>query len=266
MSKVKLKDISLYYEIYGNGAPLLLIGGLGSDSASWLGVVNEFAKYFQTIIFDNRGCGRSDVVHGECTASQMAEDSIKLLDFLKIEKAHIIGHSLGGYIAQELAIKYPERVSKLVLESTASISSKRNNVLFEDIYSQLKREGHSKEWFKRWAFWLFAPKFFEDSNFIDTFIENSIKYPYLQTKEGYKSQLDAIISFDARDKLREIKAKTLVLEGKYDILITPEEVETLAKSIQGSVFQLLEDVAHCIHIENPKLFTDTVLNFLVNNK
>lgn len=195
----------------------------------------------------------------------MAEDTIKLLDFLKIKKAHIIGHSLGGYIAQELAIHYPERVDKLISESTAPVSSKRNNILFEDIYNQIKREGHSETWIKRWTFWLFSPKIFNDIKFIDTFIKNSLKYPYIQKAEGFKNQLDAIIPFDVRDKIRTIKVKTLVLEGRYDILIIPEEAETLAKGIRGSLFQLLEGVAHCIHIENPKLFTDAVFKFLNSN-
>jgi pimeloyl-ACP methyl ester carboxylesterase len=262
MPKAKLNGISLYYEIYGKGEPLLLNGGLGSDSASWSGVVKDFSPYFQTIIFDNRGCGRSDTGHEKSSINKMAEDAVKLLDSLKIERAHILGHSMGGYIAQEFAINYPNRVNKLILESTAPISSKRNNDLFEDIYGQLKREGHSEGWFKRWAVWLFSPRFIVDSSFIDTFAKGSVEYPYLQKAEGLKSQIEAIASFDARDKTSTIKAKTLILEGKDDILITPEESKMLAKNIMGSVFRLLYGVAHCIHIENPKLFTGEVLRFL----
>ena len=262
MPIAKLKDISIYYEVYGKGVPLLLIGGLGSDSASWFAVVNDFSKYFQTIVFDNRGCGRSDSPNEAYSVSSMAEDTIKLLDFLKINKTHIIGHSMGGYIAQELAIKYPERVDKLILASSAPISSKRNNIFFKDIYNQIEREGRCEHLIRRWTFWLFTPKLFEDSKFMDMFITNSMKYPYSQKPEGFKNQVEAIISFDARDKIKNIKAKTLILEGKYDILITPEEAEILAQSIRGSTYQLLDGVAHCIQIENPKLFTDTALRFL----
>lgn len=262
MPKAKLNDISLYYEVYGNGTPLLLIGGLGSDSASWLGVVKEFSSYFQTIVFDNRGSGRSDIASKQCSVHKMAEDAIKLLDFLKIEQTHIIGHSMGGYIAQDLAINYPDRIDKLILESTAPVSSKRNNILFEDIYSQLKKDGYCEAWIKRWTFWLFSPRLFTDSSFIDTFIKNAVKYPYAQKADGFKSQIDAIASFDARDKIGAIKAKTLILEGKDDILIIPEEAEMLVKNIDKSIFRLLDGVAHSIHIENPKLFTGAVLRFL----
>ncbi|MDD4183711.1 MAG: alpha/beta hydrolase, partial [Candidatus Omnitrophica bacterium] len=254
MPKAKLNDISLYYKVYGNGAPFLLIGGLGSDSSSWLGVVKEFSSYFQTIIFDNRGCGRSSA-GGKSTMTEMAKDAIALLDFLKIEKAHILGHSMGGYIAQELAINYPNRVNKLILESTAPVSSKRNNTLLKDIYSQLEKEGHSEAWFKRWIEWLFSPELIADNSFVEMFIKNSIEYPYRQKADGFKSQIEAIASFDVCDKISAIKAKTLILEGKNDILITPEEVKALAKNIHGSTVKLLDGVAHCIHIENPKLFT-----------
>jgi len=241
---------------------LLLIGGLGSDSSSWSGVAKEFSSYFQVIVFDNCGSGRSDMAHKKCTVSTMAEDVIKLLDFLKIDQAHTIGHSMGGYIAQELAINYPDRIDKLILESTAPVSSERNNILFEDIYIQLKREGYSQSWFERWIVWLFSPGLISDSSFIDTFIKSSVKYPYLQKADGFKSQIDAIASFDARDKIGAIKAKTLVLEGKDDMLITPQEAGMLAKNIPGSIFQLLDGVGHSIHIENPKLFIGAVLGFL----
>ena len=262
MPEVKLNDISLYYEVYGKGASLLLIGGLGSDSSSWLGVVKEFSPYFQTVAFDNRGSGRSGIAHKECTIGKMAEDAIKLLDFLKIERAHIIGHSMGGYIAQELAINYPDRVGKLILESTAPVSSQRNNLLFEDMCGQLAREGYSESWIKRWTFWLFSPRLFTDGPFIAEFVENAVKYPYAQKMDGFKRQIDAIASFDARDEINTIKAETLVLEGRDDILMPPEEARVLAKNIRKSIFRLLDGVAHCIHIEDPKLFTGAVLEFL----
>ncbi len=262
MPTVKLNDVVLYYEIYGNGRPLLLICGLGSDCSSWSGVVKELSSYFQTIIFDNRGSGRSSIGYDICTISKMAEDTIALMDFLKIEKAHILGHSMGGYIALELAINYPSRVDKLILASTASVSSKRNNILFEKMYSQLVKEGPSEEWFKRWTFWLFSPETLNNSQFIETFIKNSVKYPYLQTAEGFKSQIDAIKLFDVRDKLGVIKAKTLILEGKDDALITPEESGILAKNLPGNTFRVLDGVAHSIHIENPRLFTEAMMGFL----
>lgn len=264
MPKVKINDISIYYEVYGAGEPLLLIAGLGSDSSSWSGVVGEFAKNYQVIIFDNRNCGRSDTAEKECTISLMAQDIIGLLDYLKIKKTHVLGHSMGGYIAQDMAVSYPGRIDKLVLESTAAVSSQRNNLLFNDFYKQLKNEGHTPNWFKKWADWLFSAQFLKDSAFLERFIEESIKYPYLQSALGLKMQIEAIAAFDLQSKTGAIKADTLVIAGRNDLLITPYESKSLADNINKSTFKLLDGVAHCIHIENPKLFTDTVLDFLNN--
>ena len=262
MPKVKLGNISLYYEVHGRGVPLLLIAGLGSDVSSWLCVLKRLSSRFKVIVFDNCGCGRSSASHKKYSVSKFAEDAIKLLDHLKIERAHVLGHSMGGYIAQELAINYPSRVDKLILVSTASVSSNRNNILFKDIYRRLKEEGYSKEWFRRWVFLLFSNKLSKDKSFRDMFINNSMEYPYLQKPEGFKRQIEAITLFDTRNKIGAIKAKTLVIEGEHDILITPKESKTLAKRIPNSIFKLLNGAAHCMHIENPKLFTDMVIEFL----
>lgn len=266
MPKVKLGNISLYYEVHGRGVPLLLIAGLGSDVSSWLCVLKRLSSRFRVIVFDNRGCGRSSASHKKYSVSKLAEDAIKLLDHLKIERAHVLGHSMGGYIAQELAINHPRRVNKLILVSTAQVSSKKNNVLFNDLYCQLEKEGYSKEWFRRWVFLLFSNKLSKDKSFRDMFINNSMGYPYLQKLEGFKRQIEAIASFDTRKKIGTIKAKTLVIEGEHDILITPKESKTLAKRIPNSTFKLLNGAAHCMHIENPKLFTSTILRFLSLNE
>jgi pimeloyl-ACP methyl ester carboxylesterase len=196
----------------------------------------------------------------------MAQDATGLLDLLKIERAHIIGHSMGGYMAQEIAINYPGRIDKLVLESTAPVSSERNNALFKDFYDQLVKEGCSEAWIRKWLPWLFSPRLLADSPFIEGFVKNAASYPYAMTAEGFKSQIGAIASFDARGRIGAIKADTLVLEGKDDALITLQEVRELADNIPRSRFKLLDGAAHAIHIENPKLFVDTVLEFLITEK
>lgn len=258
----QLDGFSLYYEIYGEGTPLLLISGLGSDSSSWLGVAKGLSEYFQTIIFDNRGSGRSDKAPKGCSIGQMADDVVKLLDSLGIERAHIIGHSMGGYIAQELAIRHPERVNKLILEATALFSTKRNNFLLEDFFRQLQEGANFEAWIRRWAFWLFSRKCFNDAAFIETFVKNGRDYPYRQQADDFKAQIDAIASFDSRKKIAAIKAKALVLAGEEDIMKFPDESKELAENISGCVFRLLKDTGHSIHIENPGEFIKEILDFL----
>lgn len=262
MPEAKINNLDIHYEeLRGEGEPLLLIAGLGGDYSSWLPVADELAKDFRLILFDNRGAGRSSVPEAPYTIREMAADAANLLDILKIESAHLIGHSMGGYIAQEFAINYPERVKKLVLEATAPISSTRNNLLFEN-FSRFRREGMELEdWLRVWMFWLFRPRSLAEKIFVVTYLRESLAYPYFQTPEGFQGQVEAIDSFDTRDRLAEIKAKTLVVTGKEDILIKEKESGLLLQGIDGSVPLRLE-TAHCIHLEEPKAFSEEVSGFL----
>jgi pimeloyl-ACP methyl ester carboxylesterase len=192
----------------------------------------------------------------------MAGDAVKLLDALKIEKAHILGHSMGGYIAQELAVNYPQRVDKLILESTSYISSDRNNKLFAGFLEELEKGCDFEKWIRTWTSWLFSPNTLKNTEFMSSFIKSAVGYPLRQTAEGFGGQVAAIASFDSREKAGLIKAKTLVIEGEDDTLILPKEAEALAKSIKKSKFSLLKDTGHAMHIENPGPFIQEVLNFL----
>jgi pimeloyl-ACP methyl ester carboxylesterase len=118
MGKVKIDSIELYYEEHGSGDPLLLIMGLAADSVAWMFQIPAFAERYRTIVFDNRGVGRSDKPPGPYSIHQMANDTAGLLDALGIERAHVVGVSMGGMIAQELALNHPQRVRGLVLACT----------------------------------------------------------------------------------------------------------------------------------------------------
>ncbi len=262
MPKTEINGNQLYYEVHGKGAPLLLIGGLGSDHQSWLTVLGELAKSFQVIVYDNRGAGQSDVRELTYSIADLADDAAALLDYLSIKKAHLAGHSMGGYIAQELAINYPERVNKLVLESTAPVSSERNNVLFKYFLNRRRQNTDLESWFKLWQFWLFTPERFTDKDFMDTFTSECLKNPHIQSPNGFKGQVEAITGFDARGRLGKITAKTLVVEGKEDILILPKEARTLVDNIPESSLLLIENAAHALHLEAPAAFIKAAAEFL----
>jgi len=121
MPTLQVNDIAIYYKIKGNGYPFVLIRGLSSSLDSWpTHSIEEFSKIFKTILFDNRGAGRTSIPKGKYSSQLMASDTIGLMDALNIKKAHVLGYSMGGCIAQEIAINYPKRVSKLVLASSWS--------------------------------------------------------------------------------------------------------------------------------------------------
>ena len=118
MPIAKVNGININYMVAGQGEPLVMIAGFSADQSLWKSQLPAFKKQFQMVIFDNRGVGKSDKPQGPYSPKMMSEDTIKLMDYLNIKKAHILGHSMGGLIAQEIAINYPERVMKLILAST----------------------------------------------------------------------------------------------------------------------------------------------------
>lgn len=263
MPVAQVNNINIYYEIHGEGEPLVLVAGLGSDSQSWQFVINDLSNHFQTIIFDNRGVGRSDSPSPPYSIEDMATDLLKLLDYLNIERMHILGHSMGGFIAQEFAIKYPERVRKLILESTAPISSKRNNFLFNNLYKAWKSGMDMELWLQQFLFWIFSTKTMENEKFISSYVKYTLDYPYPQSIEGFHGQIKAIEEFDARNKLHKIQSETLIMIGEEDILIKPKEAELLYQGISRSSYPTyIEKAAHSIHSEASKSFTNSVLGFL----
>src|SRR5262249_32190040 len=118
MAIAKVGSMDLYYEEYGSGEPLLCIMGFATDSTGWVLQTPEFSKHYREIIFDNRGVGRSSKPAGPYSIAQMAEDAVGLMDTLDIRRAHVLGLSMGGMIAQEIALRHPERVHGLVLACT----------------------------------------------------------------------------------------------------------------------------------------------------
>ncbi len=120
MPGARTGEIEIYYEEYGQGLPLIMILGLGQDIATWDFQVSEFSKHFRLIVFDNRDSGRSSQCSTPYTTEDMARDALGLMNYLHIERAHVLGTSMGGMIAQQIALLAPERVISLVLASTTT--------------------------------------------------------------------------------------------------------------------------------------------------
>lgn len=263
MSIAKVNNIDIYYEVHGEGEPLILIAGFTADSQSWQLVINNLSKHFKVIIFDNRGVGRSETTDPPYTIEQMADDTKGLMDYLNIHAAHILGHSMGGYIAQKLAIKYPERVYKLILCSTSPFATQRNNILFQSFLELSQNEVNKELLWKLFIPWLFTIKNISESKFVNSFLQYVLDYPYPQTQKGFEGQIEALTNFDIRDELSKIQSETLILVGEEDILIPPREADLLYKGITRAGYPVyIEQAAHSIHNEKPKEFYHMVMGFI----
>ena len=262
MPTVKVGDINMYYEVHGKGEPLLLIMGLGSDLTGWMFQIPEFSKKYQVIVFDNRGVGRTDAPDKPYSIKMMADDTVRLMDALGINRAHILGLSMGGIIAQELAIKYPERVKSLVLAATEA--GKYN---FRDhtvgAWAAAKTEGVSPRTFFRLVLpFIFTDKFFENSGIVEMALDTMAATPYLQPAHAFAHQVTAGAEHNARGRLSQIAAPTLVLVGKEDILLPVKLSEELATGIPKAKLVVLEGGGHGFNIEISDKFNQAVLDFL----
>ncbi|MFW9819366.1 MAG: alpha/beta fold hydrolase [Candidatus Thorarchaeota archaeon] len=266
MPSVKVDDINIYYEIHGEGYPFILLRGLSSSLNSWPPYsIAQFSKHFKNILFDNRGAGRTDIPDGNYSAKMMADDTIGLMDALNIKKAHILGFSMGGCIAQEIVLNYPKRVSKLILTSSWCGSSHGIPPISEVNpflkMAPLLKEGKIEQMAKILTESLF-PENYKKNNprIIEKVIENYMNNT--PSLKGFQGQSAYVDTFDTFDKLPEIKIPTLILHGTEDQILPVENAKILAGRIPSAELILFENTGHGMNIQENKLWTQKVLDFL----
>jgi pimeloyl-ACP methyl ester carboxylesterase len=261
MPKAPTRDIITYYEEAGNGHPLLLIMGLGGDLQAWALQVPALARHFRVITYDNRGAGRTSAPDRPYTIGQMAADACALLDHLKIERAHVLGFSMGGYIAQELALSHGERVEKLILLATGPNIDGYNRAVVRDRID-IRRSNLSREQVVRsMSLSLYSAALFDDEQRYERAIRNSMDNPYAQADHAFIRQAQAILAWDPGDHASGINQQTLVVCGKEDTLVPPRNSERLARLIPNSTLKML-DGAHLGCIEFPNQYNEAFLEFL----
>ncbi|MHB8085089.1 MAG: alpha/beta fold hydrolase [Dehalococcoidia bacterium] len=263
MPTLKINDINMYYEIHGEGEPLVLIQGLGGDLVTWSYFqIPEFSKKYKVIAFDNRGVGRTDAPQSPYSIHTMVEDTAGLLDALGIEKAHMLGLSLGGRVAIEFALQYPQKVNRLILACASAYSHPWTKQVVE-ILIRMDREGASQETRCRYLLLLlFTLRFFEDSTRVQRAVNYMMANPYPQPAHAFVGQCAAVAEHDSRQSIGRISALTLVLAGKEDILDPPVLSEELHAGIPGSELVILEGGGHALFQEIPHKFNRAVLDFL----
>jgi len=263
---LKLSDgVTLYFESHGRGAPLLLVAGLASDSQSWGAVVEALAHDFQVIIFDNRGVGRSTQAGVEISIPIMAADCVALLDHLGIASAHMLGHSMGGFVALECGLRYPGRVTSLVLVGSTARSPQGSSLLFQGWADALSAGCDLDAWFRGIVPWLFTASFLEDVQAVESAIRYAVEYPYPQSVEAFRKQVQAIAAFDRRGEIAALDVPVSIVHGSEDRLFPA--VESIQSFSAASTVRsmVIERAAHSLHLEQPAAFLEAVRGFLKEN-
>jgi 3-oxoadipate enol-lactonase len=249
----------IYWEESGTGEPLLLIMGLGYSHEMWHRTRPEMAAHYRTILFDNRGVGKSGVPQGAYSIAQMAADAATVLDAAGVQKAHVFGVSMGGMIAQEFALNYPERVNRLILGCTACGGRDGVAAAQPVLDILLARAGMTAEEGAA----AIVPYIYDSSTPRDRVEEDLvIRRRTFPDAAGYMGQLQAIFAWTARDRLANIQAPTLIIHGETDELVPPRNGQILAENIPGSKLLMLPRASHIFVTDQPEKSHNAVLEFL----
>lgn len=255
-------DVRVCYEIEGDGFPLVLIIGLGAEKEVWELHSNAWREHFKVIKIDNRGIGQSDKPRGPYTTDEMADDILAVMDHAGIGKAHVLGVSMGGAIAQSLCLKAPERVQSLVLVSTWARLSAYGKMVFHHFKAN---RAHTTlgQWIETLQLWIWGPKFYE-TNLPDLLeVQNAVEdNPFPQPRIGFEGQCDACIAHDTASELGRITAPTLITVGDKDIFTPIELSQALHEGIAGSQLEVFPDCAHVHHWEDLARFNSTTIAFM----
>jgi 3-oxoadipate enol-lactonase len=252
-------EIELAYELLGEGPPLLLIQGLGYGGRGWGPVLNLLAEDFTVVAFDNRGFGASDVPRGPYSVNQLAEDARAVLDAAGLERAHVAGVSLGGMVAQELALANADRVDRLVLACTTPGGLGSYAMPSQTVSLMLEAPSLTPDVALR--------KFVENAlgdGGSEELVERIVAYRTANPPDlgGWQSQATAGATHDALDRIREINAPTLIVHGTKDAVVDPRNADLLAERIPDARVELLPGCGHLPFWEEPKRFARLIKDFL----
>ena len=266
MPKQTVNGIGIYYEVHGNGAPLVLIMGLRRNIEWWYKQLPDLSVHYQVIIFDNRGGGRTDKPPGEYSIAQFADDTAGLMHGLGLQHAHILGISMGGYIAQELAIRYPKMVDSLILGCTSAGGASAVTMSAERAEKFVDIQGLTPEEILQKNMDIFFSDSFIRNNpeAVKIFAELSMRW--YQPAEAFIQQFNACQKHDTVNRVHLIKAPTLILSGDDDPLIPPQNSVILKELMPHAHLKMFPTLRHCFFIEDSERFNQTVLEFLESIK
>jgi 3-oxoadipate enol-lactonase len=261
MRIVRRGDLELAYWRQGAGPPVVWIQGLNADHTAWLSQILAFRDEYDCIALDNRDVGRSGRAAGPYTLADMAEDVRVVLDDAAVEDAHVVGLSMGGAIAQELALLFPEWVRSLTLVSTFARPDARLAAVLEawrTIYPILGPGDFARQ---SWP-WLFSWRFFERPTNLRNLQRYAENAPHPQESDAFARQAVVTLDQDRRDRLAALRIPALVIMGAEDALVPPYLGRELAESIPGARYVELPGVGHSANIEGRVEFNRVLKGFL----
>jgi len=258
MPKVDLGEVRLNYEVSGEGEPLVLITGLGGEISFWKKYIPQFNKRFKVVVLDNRGAGETEYPPTLFTMRTLADDVASLMQHLGLERYHVLGWSMGGNVAQKIALNYPERVGSLILVSTYARRPERSAFAIDTMIRTVDEGATFDTLMELMQSWCLPEDYFKRLALAKP-AQRRCNGNGKRAAEGFRAQKLALDLFDSHDRLPSISAPTLIMHGDEDIMVAPHFALKMQEMIKGSE---LEWVAGAGHIIPANLCCPQVLSFL----
>jgi 3-oxoadipate enol-lactonase len=258
----QLSQAKLFYAEKGAGEPVLFLNGLSGDHGYWMGQLRAFGRRYRCLAVDNRDVGQSGDAAGPYTIADLAADVAELLDQLDVPAAHVVGLSMGGMIAQELALARPDRVKSLALVATLGRSDDWFRATLEAFGLIRRQVADTAAFFEAILPWWVSHRFFAAPERIAWLRWLLRQNPHSQKLEGFLRQLRAIGQHDALEQLEQIRCPVLLLVGEDDSVAPPRYARQIHEHIPHARFALLPEVGHAPPIEDPDPFNRRLADFL----
>ncbi len=253
--------LTIRYECEGRGPPLLLISGTGHDLSFWAGTLPLLSTRYRCIVFDNRGVGDSSVPEPGYALRDMADDALSVLDVLGIERAHVMGFSMGGHIAQEFALNYSHRLLSLGIHHSWARNDPRLEG-FQRIRRRLAQLGEIEALADMSLFGIYGQNYYQ-THLLEMRERRTRLIETLPTRlKGWEGQLDACLRGDTYERLPAISVPTVITCSDGDMIVAPHRALEIHDRIAGSRYHLLHGTGHVALIEQPDVFARICLEFL----
>lgn len=262
MPRIRVNDVELYYERHGAGEPLVFINGLGGHLGEVPYLTDSYRRHVDFIAYDSRGCGRSEKPAGAFTVAGFADDAAALIEALGLESAVVYGSSMGGMVAQELALRHPRRVRALILGCTTAGAVKGVPPAAETIQQMVRNQSLTGDEAIVAGWRLGYSEAYIAANYDAMLARSREASRHSAPPDSYMRQIVAAAKHDAWDRLHEIGCPVMILHGSNDVMIPPANAQLMKAGIAHAELQILNGMGHGYNLEAQQEADALVLDFV----